>query len=344
MHFSLEKNSLGYSSLNYVNVSNNPLVSIIIAVYNAERYLKECIHSAINQSWPIKEIIIIDDGSTDNSLKIAKEFESYQCIIVGQKNKGASAARNLGLSYAKGEYIQFLDADDILDPHKIELQILQLINNENKLAVCSTVHFEDGSDYLNHFPSAYEEQFIESNPDPVDFLIRLWGGFNDQGSMVQPNAWLTPKKLINKAGLWNEDISLDDDGEFFSRVILASSGIIKTPNTINFYRKYNTAQSLSAGRTLKNLKSLLLSIKLKKQSLFSINQSKEASYAINRQFFDLFLMSYPKYPDIYKQVIDEMPKNFKPKYHNVGGKKFNLLVSLLGIRTALYLRHFLITK
>jgi glycosyltransferase involved in cell wall biosynthesis len=86
----------------------NPLVSIIIPVYNAASFINETINSALQQTWPNKEIIIVDDGSTDDSLILAKKFEGDIVKIFSQQNKGASAARNKGLAEAKGDYIQFL--------------------------------------------------------------------------------------------------------------------------------------------------------------------------------------------------------------------------------------------
>ncbi|HZX58320.1 MAG TPA: glycosyltransferase family A protein, partial [Mucilaginibacter sp.] len=105
---------------------DQPLVSIIIPVYNSEKHLAETISSALEQTWPNKEIIIVDDGSADNSLAIAKSFASENVKVFHQPNKGASAARNKGIQEAKGDYIQFLDADDLLMPNKIAAQVKQL--------------------------------------------------------------------------------------------------------------------------------------------------------------------------------------------------------------------------
>src|SRR3954463_5077031 len=107
---------------------DNPLVSIIIPVYNAEKYIAETINSAADQTWSNKEIIIIDDGSTDGSLAIAKRFANDQIKVFSQANKGASAARNRGLLEAKGKYVQFLDGDDLLMPNKIALQLEHISN------------------------------------------------------------------------------------------------------------------------------------------------------------------------------------------------------------------------
>ena len=103
-------------------MDKQPLVSIIIPVYNAEKYLADSITSAVSQTWPNKEIIVVDDGSTDQSLKVAKGFESDVVSVFFCENKGASAARNFGLRLAKGGYIQFLDADDLLRHDNIEKQ------------------------------------------------------------------------------------------------------------------------------------------------------------------------------------------------------------------------------
>ncbi len=123
-----------------------PLVSIIIPFYNAERYLSATLQSAIDQTWNNKEIIVVDDGSTDRSIELITNFKSDKVKLYQQQNKGAAAARNLGLSHAKGEYVQFLDADDLLSKDKIEKQVLALQNHPDQVAVCSTVHFKDDED------------------------------------------------------------------------------------------------------------------------------------------------------------------------------------------------------
>src|SRR6266850_864483 len=101
------------------------LVSILIPVYNAEAFVAEAIQSALDQTWPAKEIIAVDDGSTDRSAEVLKSF-APRIRTIEQENRGASAARNRALSEAQGEFIQFLDADDLLAPDKIEIQINRL--------------------------------------------------------------------------------------------------------------------------------------------------------------------------------------------------------------------------
>ena len=101
----------------------NPLVSILIPAYNSEKWIRSTIKSALDQTWSNKEIIIVDDGSIDNTYKIAKEYESENVKVFTQKNSGACVARNLAFSYSKGDFIQWLDADDILHSDKISIQL-----------------------------------------------------------------------------------------------------------------------------------------------------------------------------------------------------------------------------
>ena len=119
------------------------LVSILIPCYNAEKWLHEAIESALSQTWKDKEIIVVDDGSTDNSLKIARQYESNLVKVISQENKGAPAARKIALKYARGDYIQWLDADDMLAHDKIEkqMEMAQHIGNQKVLLSCSWGRF-----------------------------------------------------------------------------------------------------------------------------------------------------------------------------------------------------------
>src|SRR5947208_2891018 len=99
------------------------LVSILIPAFNSEAWIAETIESALVQTWPRKEIIIVDDGSTDRTLAVAREFASKEVSVLTQPNQGAAAARNKAYSISQGKYIQWLDADDVLAPDKIARQM-----------------------------------------------------------------------------------------------------------------------------------------------------------------------------------------------------------------------------
>ncbi len=99
------------------------LVSILIPAFNAQEWIADTLRSAIAQTWERKEIIVVDDGSTDQTLAIARQFESDFLRVITQKNQGAAAARNLALSLSRGDYLQWLDADDLLAPDKVARQV-----------------------------------------------------------------------------------------------------------------------------------------------------------------------------------------------------------------------------
>lgn len=121
-------------------------VSIIIPVYNVEKYLEECLLSAINQDYENKEVIVIDDGSTDSSSIIIEKFKIEYPIIksVRTKNQGQSSARNLGLKMATGDYVLFLDSDDWFDKNTISVCIQTIINYNLDIILFSAHVFFDG--------------------------------------------------------------------------------------------------------------------------------------------------------------------------------------------------------
>src|SRR5437016_1008248 len=101
----------------------NALVSILVPAYNAEKWIAATIKSALGQTWSNKEIIVVDDGSTDQTVAVARRFESNGVRVITTSNQGAAAARNRAFSLSRGDYIQWLDADDLLSPDKIEKQM-----------------------------------------------------------------------------------------------------------------------------------------------------------------------------------------------------------------------------
>src|ERR1035438_8021739 len=115
-----------------------PFVSILIAAYNAERFIAETLRSALAQTWQPKEIIVVDDGSTDRTLLIAQKFEAEGVSVVTQQNQGHCAAKNKAFSFSNGDYIQWLDADDIIAPDKIARQIAVLEGYRSKRTLVSS--------------------------------------------------------------------------------------------------------------------------------------------------------------------------------------------------------------
>lgn len=116
-----------------------PKISIIVPVYNVEDYLKNCIDSILNQTFNDFELILVNDGSTDNSLKICKYYKSidYRICIIDKHNEGLSSARNAGLDVAKGEYIGFVDSDDYIHPQMYEILYNYISDTKADISICN---------------------------------------------------------------------------------------------------------------------------------------------------------------------------------------------------------------
>jgi glycosyltransferase involved in cell wall biosynthesis len=230
------------------------LVSILIPAYNAERWIEETICSALGQTWPNKEIIIIDDGSRDNTLAAAKRYESKSVKVATQDNRGASAARNEALRCAQGDYIQWLDADDLLAPDKISTQLEKSKMNRDERVLLSSAY---GTFFYRKEKAIFDPHALWQNLLPIDWLMIKF----TENVWMNPAVWLISRQLIELAGPWDERLSLDDDGEYFCRVVSKSKEIRFVREAGSYYRQGNLG-SLSKRTSEKACKSLLLSLSL----------------------------------------------------------------------------------
>ena len=307
-------------------------VSVVIPLYNASTFLKETICSVLHQSYTNIEIIIIDDNSTDDSFNKALEFQSENIIIKHNKGKGACVARNYGFKLSSGDYIQFLDADDILSKDKIEKQVEALNGSKTELAVCNTIHFsgklENGK--------CVDQSYVYSTTKPEELFINLWGGNASPMHMIQTSAWLTPRALIEKAGLWNETLAKDQDGEFFARVGLQSSGIKYVPEIKNYYRKHTTGKNIASQKKEIHLDSILKATELKANYLFSKTESKASKQAIATQFKHVAIDAWPHFKTVYKIASG--------KCEALGGSNYNPVLGGRIIETVKYVFGWKIAK
>ena len=194
-----------------------PSVSVIIPCFNAERWIGETLESVFAQTWPNLEVIVVDDGSTDGSASVVEHFARANLTLVRQANRGAAAARNRGLAAATGEYIQFLDADDLIDSDKMAIQMTRLAPNPGCVASAEWGRFHD-----HPAETAFDPETNWQDLDPVEWLVRSRA---DGLGMLFPALWLAPRSVIEAAGPWNERLTLGDDGEYFTRVVLASDQV-----------------------------------------------------------------------------------------------------------------------
>lgn len=308
-------------------------VSIIIPLHNAEAYAEEAIRSAINQTWPNKEIVVVDDGSTDGSLAVAKKMESEMVRIFQIPPTTASAARNFGISKTSGDYIQFLDADDILSDDKIELQMSQLISNTGEyISSCPWGKFK-----ADTTEASFAEQDIWRETDAVEWLVKAWSG----RGMMHSVCWLIPRSILSLSGTWNESLSLHDDGEFFCRVMLHSKGMLFCDQAKVFYRV--TPNSLSKRRNYMAAQSALKTYSLYKEHVLPRRDDSIVRRALANNFLQFLYEFHPGYPDLLEAAESEI-RNLgfsKVPIYDCGGKIFSRASRVLGFKNALELRRLL---
>lgn len=260
-------------------------VSVLIPAYNASAFIDETIRSVLAQAWPNVEVIVVDDGSTDGTLAKAKAYADSNVCVVSQRNAGASAARNHAFTLASGEYIQYLDADDVLHPDKIRAQMECLQQRpEAKISASAWAMFYTTPDERDLHPTILWRDYT----DPVQWLVDAW----ENGVWMQPSAWLTHRSLIEAAGSWNEKISLHDDGEFFSRVLLQSREIIFCEAAKSFYRK-GISDSLSSVRGEKAAQSHLAVCQAYEATLLAVRNNKQTRQACANNYQRLIYEYYP---------------------------------------------------
>src|SRR5216117_2943866 len=233
----------------------SPLVSILTPAYNAERWIASTIESAIAQTWPSKEIIVVDDGSTDRTLVIARQFESKGVRVVSQPNRGAAAARNKALQLCQGDYIQWLDADDILAPDKITRQMEFAESCSNKRIFLSS---EWGHFLFRTSRAKFTRTALWDDLPPVEWLrLKM-----EKNTWMQPGSWLVSRELTEAAGPWNEGLPWDEEGEYFCRVLIKSDGVKFIRGAKTFYRVTGPQSYGHVGTSDKKLESSWRSTRL----------------------------------------------------------------------------------
>ena len=306
-----------------------PLVSILIPCFNAAPWLAGAIESALAQTHAAIELVVIDDGSTDDSLAIARTFESRGVRVIPQANAGASAARNHGLRLARGEFIQFLDADDLLAPDKIERQLQTLAVAPGTIAAGPWGRFEDDPVGARFVP---EENWRDSTPAE-------WLALNFAGrGMMPPAAWLAPRALLDVAGPWDERLTLNDDGEYFCRVLLASAGVRFSADARAFYRS-NLSGSLSRRRSEAAWRSAFLSHELCARHLLAHEDSARTRRACADLYQRLAYEMFPDCPTLIAECETRAQSHGGSPAKPGGSRAFQLLARAVGWKFARRLQH-----
>jgi glycosyltransferase involved in cell wall biosynthesis len=299
-----------------------PLVSVCIPAYNIEKYFEATIECVLNQSYKSIEIIIVDDGSTDKTGQIAGSYINDNIRLLHQKNKGASAARNLAYQQSKGEYIKFLDGDDLMDTGMIESQVNLALQNHNCIISAQWGRFYN--DDVSTFKLSPEECW-QTLP-PVAWLCASW---KYGASMTQPGIFLIPRNLIEKAGLWDEQLTLIDDLEFFTRVVLKSDKVVFDSQSILYYRS-GISGSLSDQKAVTAIKSAFKSIDQSTCYLQNADQSAYVLSACANMWQQFIYEVYPREPELIAFAKDRVVELNGSSLEFKCGGITKIMVSIIG--------------
>jgi len=305
------------------------IVSIIIPLHNAEAYILETLKSCFEQIYTNIEVIVVENGSSDNSWEFLNTIADtrLQCYQIDIAN--ASAARNFGYKKATGDYIMFLDADDIVSKTKINKQLRVLENlEEGWIASCAWGKFTNTIEQ-----ASFIQQDTWRIKDPVQWCITSWNG----GGMMIPGCWLIPKPIIEKAGLWNETLTLHDDGEFMCRVLLASQGNVFVENAWVYYRQVSNSLSRK-NQSYKAAKSTLDVCESYRKHVLPLEDSSIVRQALAynyRRFMYEFHPNHKDLLDLAKQSFQTLGVKNTPL---IGGENFKKLSKIVGFYNALSLR------
>ena len=210
------------------NVTKKPLVSIIIPVFNVEKYLGQCLESVLNQTYDNLEIIIVNDYSPDGSINIAQSYaanDSRIRIVNHLENKGLPAARNSGLEVATGEFIQFIDSDDWIPLNRIEIMLDYLTSNNSSIVVAGIQVVKENGEKIS-------ERVFSQVESISDHVIReLQAGFAVK--------YLFKSCLVSNIR-FNENLRNFEDGDFSVNIILAAEGKITVISDLLYYYRQHS--------------------------------------------------------------------------------------------------------
>lgn len=290
------------------------MISIVVPLYNKEAYITEAIESILAQTFDRFEIVIVNDGSTDNSLGIAQSINDPRIKIINQRNAGVSSARNNGIKNAKFEYIAFLDADDWWDPSFLEkiFQAIVRFPNHNIFATGYNRVFENKIDTYDHsdLPKL-------NNVGLINYFKII--GSCDSAPLNSSNI-VIKKNHFYERGLFKEDLKNHEDHELFLRLCL-NQKIVFINQSLSFYRK---TEKLTASSLIYSANNFILYTKTIKYVNIQLNEEDKASFKsfINKFILLSFIKNYRYYS---KEQITDVCRVVK----NLVGNKEMLIIKAL---------------
>jgi glycosyltransferase involved in cell wall biosynthesis len=279
----------------------------------------------------------VDDGSQDSTLAVLKNITDARFKYRSQLNKGASAARNASYKLSTGVFIKFMDADDLLNEACIENQLLKIIEKPDCIASATWGRFYNED--LSDFTLSYEK--VWKDLPGIDWLIN---SLIDTGAnMMQPGIFLLPRNIVEKAGPWNESLSLIDDFDFMTRVISASKMVLFCEEAVLMYRS-GIINNLSSKVSYKHMESAYHSLRLGVDTILKVRNDTDSRLACANTYKRWSFEFYPNYLPLLNKLENEIGKLGGSNINMLGGKWFNFLSKLIGWKMAKKIKIFLFGK
>jgi len=298
-------------------------VSILIPCYNAQKWVAQAIESALNQTYPNKEVIVVDDGSDDSSLEVVKRFKDHVYWETGP-NKGGNVARNRLLDLSTGEWLQYLDADDYLLPDKIEQQVKHLTHVPSADIIYSPTIYE-------HWQNGISQRQICSIPEPRDPCVLLARWF-----LPQTGSPLWRKQTLLDIGGWKLDQPCCQEHELYLRLLIAGKQFEYCPHAGAVYRQWSESTLCKKDKSRTQEQRLLIKDQLEDYLKQQGQLTLERQHAINQARFEcarMIWLSDRQWAKTLVAKIRETEIDFMPS-GSAASKFYQFAYRLLGFTTA----------
>lgn len=282
-------------------------ISVIIPVYNVEEYLRECLDSIINQPFKDIEIICVNDGSTDNSLKILQKFaqKDSRIIILDRKNSGAPSSRNAGMQIAQGEYIGFVDGDDWIDKDYYEKLYNNAIIKGADIARCTYKYCYPFYSEDSELNAIIKERLInDENLKINEHSVVIWNAIYNYDFLKR-----------NKINYFDEDLPMSHDVPFTARVDFLSKKTIPVRKTYYYYRKNRKGQLIAP-----SLKRLQCVLEANRRVITFINSLENIDEKTYIEAYKRVLGRFPYLHNVYKNekyFIGDVKRDFYDTLNNL---------------------------
>lgn len=304
----------------------NPIVSVIIPTYNRASFIRETLESVLAQTYQNLDIIVVDDGSTDNTATVLADFKNQIRFFQLDQNRGGPHARNLGFRESVGDYIQFLDSDDLLDSRKIEIQMGFIVGSTDHIAYCPWARFTSDEQGHRKFFTLQQQHGLGTHEDILRKMLRGW--------FCPPHAYIFSRKLlekINDGNPWDERLWQNQDIDLLYQLVFQNPKFVFCPGALVYYRK-NT-HSVAGEYSERTLNSRILVLEKITDRISRSSIIERYQEAIADAWLNLARDSY-RVNKSRSITLAKIARNFYPDVKPRGKFLYRMIYRLNGFETA----------